>query len=105
MAGGWQNSDRRSRLPENWPKLRNRILKRDGHRCTHTNDEGVRCPDDATDVDHILPGDDHRESNLTSLCPWHHQKKSGREGAAAVHAIRRKHAQKFKRVETHPGLL
>lgn len=102
---GWAGSDRRSRLPDNWPRLRNRILKRDGHRCTHTDDKGVRCPEDATDVDHIIPNDDHSESNLTSLCSWHHGKKSGREGGAARAKVMKRNRAKFTRVERHPGLL
>jgi 5-methylcytosine-specific restriction enzyme A len=103
--GGWAGSDRRSRLPKDWPRIRNRVLKRDGKRCTHINDDGVRCPDPATDVDHIVPGDDHSESNLRSLCEWHHRIKSGREGGAARAAKLKRNASKFKRVERHPGLL
>jgi 5-methylcytosine-specific restriction protein A len=104
-VAGWAGSDRRSRLPENWPKLRNHILKRDGKRCTHLDDRGNRCPEPATDVDHIIAGDNHDESNLRSLCRYHHLKKSGREGGSALAAVKRKNSQKFKRVEQHPGLL
>ncbi|MEU9795051.1 hypothetical protein AB0E27_31450 [Streptomyces sparsogenes] len=56
-------------------------------------------------MDHIRPGDDHSDSNLTSLCSYHHRIKSSREGAAAKHARRRKIAGRFKRTEQHPGLL
>lgn len=103
--GGWAGSDRRSRLPKDWPRIRNRVLKRDGHRCTHTDYRGVRCPEIATDVDHIIPGDDHSEANLRSLCEWHHKKKSSGEGGAARAAARKKINQRFQRVEKHPGLL
>jgi 5-methylcytosine-specific restriction enzyme A len=60
---------------------------------------------DATDVDHIRPGDDHSESNLRSLCGFHHQKKSSHEGGAAMAAKRRDIEKKFRRQEAHPGLL
>ena len=102
---GWAGSDRRDRLPADWSKIRSRVLKRDGHRCTHTDEDGARCHSRATDVDHIIPGDDHSSSNLRSLCAYHHQKKSGREGGAALAAKKRRNAQKFKRVERHPGLI
>jgi 5-methylcytosine-specific restriction protein A len=68
-------------------------------------DSGLRCSEYATDVDHIRPGDDHSEANLRSLCEWHHQQKSSREGAAALAAKRRKIEQRFRRNEAHPGLL
>lgn len=101
----WANSDRRDRLPKDWPQIRRRVLKRDGGRCTERNDYGQRCPELATDVDHVKPGDDHSLSNLRSLCSWHHNRKSGAEGAQARAAIRRRNGKKFKRTENHPGLL
>lgn len=102
---GWQGSDRRERLPDDWAKTRKRILRRDGFRCTARDERGFRCDEAATDVDHIIPGDDHRDENLTSLCGWHHAKKTGAEGARAKAKARARHANKFKRVETHPGLI
>ncbi|QEQ94034.1 HNH endonuclease [Streptomyces phage Saftant] len=102
---GWQGSDRRLRLPPDWPKIRARILRRDGHRCTHRDDYGTRCSELATDVDHIKPGDDHSESNLRSLCSWHHGKKSGAEGGTAARKNWRRQDRKFRRTEDHPGLL
>ena len=105
---GWAGSDRRQRLPDDWEKRRARVLRRDGHRCTEqvtTNRGTERCPEKATDVDHVRPGDDHSYGNLRSLCAWHHQRKSSREGAAAMAAKRRRIANRFRRVETHPGLL
>ncbi|WKU46754.1 HNH endonuclease [Streptomyces sp. VNUA116] len=100
----WSTSDRRQRLPANWPHLRRRVLRRDGHICTARDQYGVRCAEPATDVDHIRPGDDHREANLQSLCGWHHRVKSSREGAAAKAAVRRRNDRKFRRTEVHPGL-
>ena len=100
----WRGSDRRERLPDNWPMIRRRILIRDGYRCTWRH-EGVRCAELATDVDHIVHGDDHGDGNLRALCDWHHQKKSSSEGGAARVAARRRINQRFRRSEPHPGLL
>lgn len=102
--GQWQGSDRRERLPSNWPVIRKRVLRRDDHRCTWRHD-GVRCVEIATDVDHIRRGDDHADENLRSLCGWHHNKKSSSEGGAARAAIRRRNNQRFRRDEAHPGLM
>ena len=101
----WEGSDRRSRLPKDWSKIRLRVLRRDGGQCTALTQAGERCDSSATDVDHIVAGDDHRLSNLRSLCAWHHKQKSSREGAAAQAAKRRAIQKKFQRGEQHPGLL
>ncbi|MEU7030061.1 HNH endonuclease [Streptomyces sp. NPDC046275] len=101
----WSSSDRRERLPADWPRIRIRILRRDGHRCTHRDQYGERCEELATDVDHIVPGDDHQETNLRALCGFHHQAKSSREGALALAARRRRISKRFKRTEAHPGLM
>ncbi|GGN40200.1 hypothetical protein GCM10010109_68990 [Actinoplanes campanulatus] len=102
--GRWQGSDRRQRLPQNWPSIQRRILKNAEFRCT-VRTEGKRCTEQATEVDHIRAGDDHRDSNLRAICGWHHQQKSSREGGEAYAANRRRQAAKFKRTEAHPGLL
>lgn len=105
---GWRGSDRKERLPENWAALRKQILRRDGWQCTHIRTDGdgtERCPEVATDVDHIVPGDDHDPSNLRALCRYHHEKKSGAEGARAKAAARRRVARRFLRQEAHPGSL
>lgn len=101
----WAGSDRRERLPANWSSIRRRIFRRDGNRCTHRDEAGERCAEPATDVDHIFRGDNHQDSNLTSLCDWHHQRKSSKEGAEAKAAQWRKNNRKFRRTESHPGLL
>jgi len=108
MPSQWATSDRRQRLPDDWEKRRVRVLRRDGYRCTErvTVTGGTeQCPERATDVDHIRPGDDHSDGNLRALCSWHHQKKSSAEGGRAYAARRRQIARRFRRVETHPGLL
>lgn len=105
MASGWQGSTRRQRLPPDWSRIRKRILRRDGHRCTERGLDDVRCYEVATEVDHIRPGDDHSDANLRALCSWHHQKKSSQEGGAALARKRRAIDQSYRRREAHPGLL
>jgi hypothetical protein len=92
----WQGSDRRARLPANWATLRLRVLRRDGWRCVARMSDGTRCPEPATDVDHKVPGDDHRPGNLQALCRWHHARKSSAEGNAARPSRRRE-------PEAHPA--
>ena len=93
---------RKKRLPPDWEARRSRVLARDGYQCTHTRvDTGARCVEPASDVDHIVPGDDHSLSNLRALCRWHHARKSSAEGAAA----RRPRARKRRPQDKHPGLL
>lgn len=99
----WQTSDRRDHLPSDWAKIRKRIGKRDQWLCQAKLDDGTRCLEPATDVDHIRPGDDHRDSNLECLCGWHHRKKSSREGGSANGAKRRANRQRFRRHEGHPA--
>lgn len=97
----WANSDRRARLPKNWPTLRRRVIRRDDGRCTAVYSEGERCSMPGTDVDHITPGDDHSMTNLRLLCPWHHGKKSGAEGGRAAGLLSVRTARP---VPTHPAL-
>ena len=106
---GWETSDRRSRLPANWPKLRREQLARDGHRCTAILPDGTRCPAvTGLEVDHIeAKTDDH--SRLQSLCAGHHKAKTSREGHLAYMAKRREQRKRIERefgnVEEHPGAL
>lgn len=101
---GWQNSNRRQELPKNWTTIRARVLRRDGGQCTARHpDTGVRCDEPATDCDHIVRGNDHSLSNLRSLCEWHHLRRTGSDGGAAVQAIRKRNAKRFDRTEPHPG--
>lgn len=102
MTMTWSSSDRRAQLPSNWQRvIRPRILRRDGHRCTWI-DQGQRCTERATEVDHRRRGDDHRDSNLRSLCGPHHATKSSAEG----HAARRARPSRRRRPpEAHPGIL
>jgi len=97
----WTDSDRRERLPEDWPRRRMRVLRRDNYRCQAVDSLGVRCGAPANQVDHIDPGDNHDESNLQALCRWHHARKSSREGAAA----RRPRPRQRREPEAHPGMV
>lgn len=81
MANGWRGSNRKSRLPVDWPRLRKVVLERCGFRCEWT-DSGARCWAPATDVDHVEAGDDHSLDNLQGLCGTHHLEKTGREARA-----------------------
>ena len=78
----WTTSTRRTRLPAGWARLRRQVLRRDGSICQI-------CGDRATEVDHIVPGDDHGMWNLQSLCTPCHRTKSSREGNAAMNSNRR----------------
>lgn len=119
MAGGWEGSDRKSQLPANWDsEIRPAVLARDGHRCTWIidgfgglgdpaaylagyYDPRKRCPQRATDVDHIDDAHDHRLEKLRSLCSGHHDRKSSIEGNMERARLR---AMLKKPVERHPGL-
>lgn len=97
----WEGSRRKQHEPPGWrTQIRPRILARDGHRCTWVED-GRRCTARAADVDHIVnvaSGGTHADSNLASLCAWHHGRKSSAEGnAARVRRSARRDA------EPHPG--
>lgn len=73
--GPWAGSNRRQRLPSNWSTLRAHVLERDAHQC--------RCGAPATDVDHVLAGDNHDPTNLEAICARCHRAKSSAEGNAA----------------------
>lgn len=97
----WHGSDRKARLPADWGRLRAVVLRRCGNRCEHVED-GLRCHDPATDVDHIIPGDSHVLENLQGLCNKHHLIKTARETNAARAEIR-----KLRKLpeEPQPGLI
>lgn len=100
MPGGWVGSTRRQRLPADWHIIAARILTRDGHQCRAVLTDGTRCTERATDVDHIVRGDDHSDANLQSLCGWHHKRKTAAEGNAARPAP----PTNKRPPERHPGL-
>lgn len=102
----WAGSNRRARLPKNWPTIRKHVLERDDFSCQFITDSGIKCLNRANQVDHIVPNDDDSYTNLRALCEWHHNKVSGRQGAAAFMKQRRETRQRFNapRHEAHPGL-
>jgi 5-methylcytosine-specific restriction endonuclease McrA len=96
MPGGWQNSDRRKRLPPGWAKIRARILERDPI-CVLC---GVR---QSTHCDHIeAKKDDHRPEGLQGVCGPCHDRKSSREGNEAQRANPRPGRRRPE--EPHPGI-
>lgn len=83
MSGGWEGSDRKSRLPDNWDELRAIVKARAGGRCELLMASGKRCHDKGTDCDHKVRGDDHSLGNLQWICAWHHRRKTAMEGNEA----------------------
>lgn len=96
---GWEGSTRKQRLPHDWQARRRRVLERDGYRCTRV-ESGRRCPAVATDCHHVDDDDDHSETNLASLCGWHHACESSKQGGVA----RGKKYSEKREPERHPGL-
>ena len=96
-------SDRKARLPKDWQARRAQVLRRAGYRCEAKHSDGSRCEERATDVDHIVAGDDHSLTNLQALCSWHHDRKTAREAAEARR--RRPRPSRRRPPEAHPGLL
>lgn len=107
MSGGWSGSDRKARLPRNWPSLvatvraRAATPRHPSGQCEYARSTGRRCTAQGSDVDHIERGDDHRLENLQLLCRWHHGKKSSSEGNQAQHDLR---ATARRPSEQHPGV-
>lgn len=100
----WTTSQRKGQLPADWPQRRTVVLQRDRHRCRCTtdgchNNPGM-CGASATQVDHEVPGNDHRLTNLRALCAPCHKTKTNLESqqARGVGPLRKRPA------EAHPGL-
>jgi len=98
----WEGSDRRERLPADWPARRAKQLQIDGGRCTWRLPSGARCPRPATDVDHKYEMADRHEPgrDLQSLCAHHHGKKTA---VAAARFKRERRQKRFRPAEEHPG--
>lgn len=106
MSQAWEGSDRRARLPRNWATLRRSVMQRAGWQCEWMRaDTGQRCPEVASDCDHVIPGDDHSPSNLQALCGYHHGVKSGRDGGLAAAASRKPGGRysRLRKPPEHPG--
>lgn len=92
-----KKSGRADPLPRMWPAIRANVLRRDGFRCQQIReDTGEKCGAKATDVDHMGDRNDHRHSNLQSLCSYHHDQKTAAQGGRA--------AAKAKAKPTHIGI-
>lgn len=103
----WESSDRRQRLPENWGALIRAVKKRAREtspagfeQCEWRLPSRKRCPRTGSEVDHVIPNDDHSLRNLRLLCTHHHGKKSSREGFQAREAFKQ---SKYRTREEHPG--
>lgn len=94
----WSTSDRASRLPSDWPAIRERVRRRARDRCEASEHE-PDCDRIGNDADHITAGDDHRISNLQWLSTACHKAKTARETAERNRA----RAAMRLRTERHPG--
>ncbi|WP_136314327.1 HNH endonuclease [Actinomyces procaprae] len=95
----WSTSNRRQRLPRNWPQIRAQVLARAHGQCQAIN-HAPGCDGHATDIDHITPGDNHTLNNLQALSAACHLAKTARETAARNHARARLRQHPD---EKHPG--
>lgn len=86
-------SNRRAELPRDWATIRQRILRRDGHRC-------VKCGAPANQVDHIGDRHQHGDENLRSLCTPCHRSRTSAQGVAVRRA---RAASKYRTPEPHPS--
>jgi 5-methylcytosine-specific restriction endonuclease McrA len=102
MSDRWRTIN----LPSDWDKyIRPVVLERDQFclwgslRSDRVSPDYV-CGEFSTEVDHIGAVDDHTWTNLRGLCSEHHATRTGRQGAAARHALR---PQRIRPPERHPG--
>lgn len=93
----WYTSDRRDRLPSDWPKLVAQTKARANGRCQASEHE-PDCDGIGRECDHIVPGDDHRPSNLQWLSTPCHRAKTTRDNQARA-------ALRWRPAEAHPGAL
>lgn len=103
----WETSTRKERLPPDWQALRAIVLQRAGGRCEIIKNNGRRCFDPPTDVDHIVPnfeGGSEEIANLQAICRWHHDRKSGAEGRRGRSTAEEPWRKLLRREpEKHPG--
>lgn len=75
-------------------------MRRDRRLCQYRY-PGI-CTTHATQVDHVLPGDDHSLTNLKAICTECHKHKSSREGHESK---RKRNAMRKRETKRHPGLM
>jgi len=92
-----KTSWRHAPLPADWPRIRQRVLKRDGYRCRL---QLPGCLGRATEVHHVGSPDDHGDANLASGCKPCHATETGRANARRLFRAPRRRAP-----EPHPGMV
>lgn len=95
----WSTSDRRFRLPRNWPQLKKQVKTRANGKC-EASPHDRRCDGIGTDCDHIVQGDDHSLDNLQWLSGPCHRAKTARESADRN---RERAELRHRPTERHPG--
>lgn len=79
-------------------------MRRDKGRCRVERwDTGAECGQPASDVDHIVPGQDHSFDNLQAICRYHHDQKTAREAAHGQREARAKRYPVLRRTRGLPG--
>jgi len=97
----WATSDRASRLPHDWPTIRQAVKRRAKGRCEA--EVHVRgCNGIGSECDHIKAGDDHSMGNLQWLSTPCHKAKTAADNAALRTA---RLAMTKRPLEAHPGRL
>ena len=94
----WRGSDRRIRLPEDWPQRREEAKRRNPQQVCHV----CKLPG-GTDLDHKTPGDLHDQDNLD----WVHSWRDVKAGRSKVNCHALKTAgdrPSVYRPEKHPAL-
>lgn len=94
----WATSDRRDRLPDDWPKRVAAVKRRAKGRCEATH-HAPECSGRGRDVDHITQGDDHSIDNLQYLSSPCHARKTRLDNGytAAVKAPTEPHPGRIQR--------
>lgn len=96
MSGGWSSSNRKSRLPAGWAKIRARILERDPICKICSVRPSQFC-------DHIVAKADlNGPADLQGVCGPCHDRKSSAEGNDAQRANPK--PGRKRPPEAHPGL-